>query len=716
MNDIFEGCDFLTFPGCEAALTRTVFTAEKVKSARLDITGLGYFEAYINGKAVSGDKYAPAMSDYEKRDLTGTHMPTHDELSHRIYYLSYDVGELLTDGENVLGVHVGAGWYGQTKSRNEGMPFWGDNMLVFILTLTAEDGGHIYIRSSAENTVWKPSYILETQLYFGEYHNMRKYEDGWNRPGFTENGWCKPVLRQRPDAVIQKADFPSDRVISHIIPEAVYSFGDTKIYDLGRYAAGYAVICFNDSAWMNDTASVRYADERKADGSLEFHYCGSEARMQKDYFAYNDECECRELYPHFTWHAGRYFEVTGRADVLRFEEVHTDIRQVSSFTSDNETLNWIFNAYVLTQKTNIHGCIPSDCPHRERLGYTGDGQLTCGAVMSVFDAREMYRKWMRDILDCQDKKGGHVQHTAPFYGGGGGPGGWGGAICIVPYRYYKFYGDKSLLADSYSGMKAYLGYMECHSENGIVVRGEKGGWCLGDWCPPHNDVKIPEKFVNTYFYIKCIDITAKTAGLLGFEDEKTHWENESKRVRARFNECFYDENTGSYCGGIQGADAFALDISEGTEKTLQNFTEKYEKQNGFDTGIFGTDLTVKMLFKHGYADAAIRLLTNETENSFYNMKKHGATTLWENWDGCDSRCHPMFGAVVRYFFEYILGIQKTGDGCYTVSPIVTDRLKSFSGTYGTPDGSISVLVHTDESGKRKTEIANTGNIIVREKL
>ena len=111
--------------------------------------------------------------------------------------------------------------------------------------------------------------------------------------------------------------------------------------------------------------------------------------MQRDTFIYDDGKDMNEFYPHFTWHSARYAEVTGRAYIKEFRVIHSDIPRITDFCCGNETLNWIFDAYVRTQLDNIHGCIPSDCPHRERLGYTGDGQLTCKAVMSVFDARKM---------------------------------------------------------------------------------------------------------------------------------------------------------------------------------------------------------------------------------------------------------------------------------------------------------------------------------------
>ncbi len=716
-SEIFNNCSWLTFPGMDAVLTRTAFSGEDIKEATLYITALGYFEAFINGERVSDEHFIPAMTDYEKRDLSKIHMPIFDTLSHRIYYHKYNITASLTNGKNILATHIGAGWYGQHESPNEGMPYWGDNTLVFSIELTDNNGNVTFINSSSDNTKSRRSYILETSLYYGEYHDARYYPLNWKTAEFDDSLWENSKVRTAPDTVLEECFFPSDKVIRTIEPKVIYEFGDRKIYDIGELAAGYAVLVFEDSARDNERATLRYADELNEDGSLQFHYTGGTSRMQRDHFVYDMRAKGQEFHPHFTWHAARYIEVTGICHLTEYRVIQSDIKKTSDFDCNNETLQWIFDAYVKTQNANIHGCIPSDCPHRERLGYTGDGQLTCGAVMSVFDAKEMYKKWMADIRDCQDKVGGHVQHTAPFYGGGGGPGGWGGAAVIVPYRYYKFYDDVSVLEESYDSMKAYLKYMVNHCEDGIVTSEEKGGWCLGDWCPLGNKVTIPEAFVNTYFLAKCAEMTAETAEILGFNEDIAVYKKLAEDSKEALIKHYFNEDTSCFCEGKQGADAFALDIGLGNEETKKKFIEKYEKLLTFDTGIFGTDLVIRMLFKFGRGDIAYKMLVNKEITSFYNMKKHGATTLWENWDGCDSRCHPMFGAIVEYFFSEILGIKRYEDKAgykeITIKPANIPDLKNVKGTMRTKWGNITVDICTDENGNRNIKTEVTGEITVK---
>ena len=231
--------------------------------------------------------------------------------------------------------------------------------------------------------------------------------------------------------------------------------------------------------------------------------------------------------------------------------------------------------------------------------------------MTCFDAESMYRKWIRDIADCQDIFNGHVQHTAPFYGGGGGPGGWGGAMVIVPYAFYKHYGDKALLEKYYPNMLNYLDYMENHSEKGLVVREELAGWCLGDWCSPKDKNLIPEPFVNTYFYLKTIKMTIEIADIIGKPNKELKARYE--KVKKAFVDKYYDKKTCTFYKSTEACDAYGFDLGLGNEKTLKAIVDKYEKLGEFDTGIFGTDILIRTLCENGHKDLAFKLLTSEKE-------------------------------------------------------------------------------------------------------
>ncbi len=419
-------------------------------------------------------------------------------------------------------------------------------------------------------------------------------------------------------------------------------------------------------------------------GQLESHY------MHAQRWQLVSDGRGRTVHPRFTWYGFRYFVVQGEAEVVCAAVIHTDIPAASSFRSASPVMNWLYEAYVRTQLDNLHGGIPSDCPHLERRGYTGDGQLTAETALLTLDHRTTMRKWMRDILDCQDESSGHVQNTAPYHRCGGGPGGWDIAIINVPLTYYRQYGDKEPLAQMYAGMVKYLDYLDMHSERELVVSDRAGEWCLGDWCTP-DPIRLPPPFVNTYFKVKALDTMCEIDGILG-KEENPDWRKRRQRACEAIMQTYYDADTHDFAGNIQGANAFALDIGLGDETTLKHFFERYEALGSYDTGIFGTEIVTRLLGEKGRCDLEYRLLTSEKPNSFGSMMHTGATTLWEYWSDCEyqrSLNHPMFGAAVKQLFYDALGLrQKSESGWRSVhiEPKMTSLLPFAEGHITTPLG------------------------------
>ncbi len=667
----------------EAVLFRNDFSfPASIEHVGLRILTHGFLEVWLNGTRVSDDLFVPAWTNYNAQDFSRLNYPIHDTFCHRSYFLDYDLTAAAKEGVNAFAVHIGDGWYGQWESGNEGILPYGEKKLCFALTVRAKDGSET-VFTSGDGGVFCPSFILKTGMYYGEEHDLRLLDsDFFVRP--LSHPACRPVKPvERPYTLVQKQPCPPDRVLRRIEHPAVLSvFGDRTIYDLGENVTGFAVLQFKDGARKNDRATVRYAENLHADGSLNFDSTGGSHRLSVDTFRAGAKGSRDVLLrPHFLWHAGRYVEVTGNAEMLYFCVAASDVPVTAAFRSSDPVLNWLFDAYIRTQQGNIHTCVPSDCPHRERLGYTGDGQLTAAAVMTMFDAKALYRKWMRDIADCQDIHTGHVQHTAPFYGGGGGPGGWGCAIVEVPYQFWKFYGESSVLVQYYPNMIKYLDYMQAHCDDHLVMREEPEGWCLGDWCTPDrytHGVRIPEPFVNTYFYIRSLRRVQTVAPLIGKQADLPLLQAREEAAVQALCSRYFDPATGSFCGGVCGADAFALDLGLGDSRTKENLLQHYRTLGTFDTGIFGTPLVVKALFRLGLADDALRLLTNRGDASFYNMMQSGATTLWEMWHNEESSNHPMFGAAAQYLFCYILGIRQPADGAgfseITIDPVPAQSL------------------------------------------
>ena len=687
-NTVFDSCSWLEFAGEDAVLYKRCFTLPKIKSAKLTICGLGFFELFFNGKRYNDDLFVPAFSNYEKQDMSKYIYPIYDTLTNRIYYMEYDVTSALKEGKNCMGVHIGAGWYGDHIGKREGVDRYGQIKLCYRLDITTADGQNQSLVSD-QNGGFIKSFVTRPSIYFGEHQDLRLYDADWScyREGESlySGKEVKPV-----NAVLCRQDFPADREIKRLYPVLIKAVADKKIYDIGENTSGYAVLKFSDTAVEGDAVSVAYSEILDEELMPDYSTVENECI---DIFIYSKKAKELPLYPKFSFKAGRYIEVTGKAEVEYFSVVHSPMPITAEFDSSDESLNWLFDAFIRTQCANTHNYIPSDCPHREKLGYTGDGQLCCRAVMTCFDAKTLYKKWLVDIADSQDRFNGHVQHTAPFRGGGGGPGGWGGAIVFVPMAYYDFYGEKSVLEDFLPKMEKYLEYMESCCENGIVVREEKGGWCLGDWCTPES-VAIPPEFVNTYFLIKAYNETARAAVLLGLSDKALLLSKRADEHKSALCQGFYDESKKSFCDGIQGADAFAVDIDLNAKSVFETLCKKYELAESFDTGIFGTDVLIRCLFRNGRADLAIKLLTSKKEASFYTMLKSGATTIWETWSGKRSNNHPMFGAVVEYLFSDLLGIRKSDVGqgldSYSFAADYDSPLEYVRGSISTPFGKIKL--------------------------
>ena len=644
--------------GCEAPLFRRSFwldRTERFKSARLEICGLGYFLFYINGKRISDQELMPAMTNYASVLGCETTYPVWEERSaHRCRYLSFDLLPYLKAGENVLAVRLGNGWYHQTERIAEGKFVFGLPKLWFELTLTDADGRQEWIESDRQ-TLWHPGGLLKNNLFLGEVRDLRKEPEGWQDPGADLSGWKPAQPVHAPETLLEEQTCPPDRVIRKLYPILIGEHDGRKIYDCRENIAGRVVLsCLGKKG---ECITVRHAEELAADGTLDFESAGGSDQLQQDHYICDGRIQT--LHPLFCWHGFRYFETEGSCEVLCAEVIHTDVAVTRSFSCSDPVLNWLYEAYIRTQLDNYHGCIPSDCPHRERLGYTGDGQLTAETAMLLLDTKELYRKWYQDILDSQGAETGHIPHTAPFLGGGGGPGGWGCAVYQVPLAWAKIYGDDSLLVQGYDAILRWFDYMDAHSEKGLVVREEEGGWCLGDWCFPASEEKeqLPEAFINTFYYLhglqEMMQISEKMNNKLPIR-----FAEREKNVKNAFLDAYFDPETEDFCEGRAAGNAYGLALGLGDERTKKHLVEKYEALERFDTGIFGTSMLLEQLFSIGAGDLAVRLLTNDSEAaSFAHMKRNGATTLWERWDGRESHNHPMFGACVRLLFTQILGIR-----------------------------------------------------------
>lgn len=682
-NEIFRGAKWIApCRPAAAPVTRRRFTLTHVPAAAtLYVTGLGYFRASLNGAPLGDELFEPPASDYFRRPFTHTLYPCRDRFTHRTYYRTFDAAPYLRAGDNVLEIQCGGGFFVQTERVAEGEMTYSDRTQC----LFALEADGVRIVSDGSET-WSESPIRACSLFIGEEIDAR----------FSDTSEFPVTEAPLTDTILTPEDGCPDRIISTREPALLGVVDGRRIYDAGENVSGFVRI--RTHAPAGERITLRFAENLAPDGSLDFATTGAqhtgtsgEKQIMRDTFIANGAHVCFE--PSFVWHAFRYFDAEGEIDSAEVCVVHAATPVTSTFTCDNEGMNFLYDAFLRTQLNNLHGSIPSDCPHRERLGYTGDGQVCAPAAMLLLDCRPLYRKWIRDILDCQDPDTGHVQHTAPFQGGGGGPGGWGAAVVTVPFAYYKQYGGDGVLAGAYPAMQRWFSYMESRSENGRIVREEEGGWCLGDWCFLPSG-KLPEPFVNTALYARALTMLLRIARTLGDTASIPAYEAAKERALAAVRE--------DYASLRENGAAMTLAAVLGMESPARA-AAFYDALGHLDTGFLTTDLLFPLLWENGYADTAARLLSSEEAGSFLYMKRHGATTIWERWTG-GSHDHPMFGACARTLLTGMLGIRQTEDSAgweeIVLAPVLPSSMLRASGSIVTPRGEIAVFLSRTESGVR----------------
>lgn len=663
-------------------ILRSTFQVSGLKKATLRILGLGFFHGYLNGKPISQDEFLPLATDYCRIE----NFPVNEELTgHRIYVPEYDVTDLLADGTNVLSIHFGGGWF--TTNEKPWHPDHSTPKAIYRLTLETASGTQEIV--SSEQDKISGSFVKGYHFFTCEHHDYREFDDTVFSVDYDDHLWPCAQLAAPLETEYLFTDCPPDRVQETREVTCLRKDGPESCYDTGLNTSFLPLLKLNGPA--DSKVTVLFSEERNPDGTPDMNY-----HFHQTFSAISDGTG-RTVRPLFTWFAFRYFKVVGEAEVLGVLPVHTNVSVTSSFHCDNDTLNWLYQAYLNTQLSNMHCGIPSDCPHIERKGYTGDGQLTCHAVMNTMDAKAFYQKWIEDIGDCQDIRTGHVQYTAPYFHCGGGPGGWGCAIIEVPYQYYKHYGDDKPLHRLYGQMRRYFDYLDAHSNRDLVISDQPGNWCLGDWCAPES-IMIPAPYVNNYFYIKSLNRMIEIAHITGHEADIPSYEQKISVLTEAINSAYYNIDLINYVGNRQGASAFAVDLGIGSQQVYESMVDYYRNLEYYDTGIFGTDILTRVLFEHGDGDLAVQLMSSTASVSFDGMRKAGATSIWENWSNAvwdRSHNHPMFGAVVAYLFDYILGIQaKNGSAGYQevlIAPVIPDSLNHASGHRTLPSGEVRVM-------------------------
>ena len=630
---------------------------KKIEHAIVYVSGLGFYELSINGKKIGDQVLAPAVSNYDKRTLKNLLYPYDDQSTQRVYYNTFDVTSNINPNANAIGIQLGNGWYNQRDRTVEGKMWYDVPKLIFQMEITYTDGTSEVIGSDNK---WKTSNgpLLKDGIFTGEKYDARLELGAWNKPVYNDSKWKYSIFVKPPAGPLHSQTAPFDKVLRTLTPvfdgqvkDSVYS------YHLDETVAGWAALRVKGKA--GSVIKIRYISEE-----------GEDYGQYDQYILKGNDIENWE--PKFTWHAFRKIEVYSKDVILdsksiQVKDVYTDVASNGIFECSNPFINKINTAYLTTQKANFHGNISSDCPHRERLGYTGDGQVAMESALLSFDMAQFYKKWLIDMDDARNHKTGFVTHTAPFGGGGGGPA-WGSAYVIMPWFYFSYHNDTTILKRHYSGMKQWIAYLKTRTnENGLVTKEEPDGWCLGDWCTP-SDIKLPEPLVNTAYFYHVTDLMTKVASILGNSVDESEFSSLALKIKIDFNKAYYKTSTKTYWEGRQGADVFALafglvpqDQYDGVFNSLLNHLAKLNYH--FDTGILATPLLLKVLSANDRDDLAYKIMNQKDKPGFGYLLDSKNSTLWEEWNGGGSHSHPMFGSVIEWLYSGIAGIrQDTAQG------------------------------------------------------
>lgn len=642
-------------PHQPSPLFRRSFSIDrKVASAKAFFTGLGLFELYLNGEKVGDDVLTPnetLTGVREGLDKTGIPLDANFR-DYRVLYLCYDITDLLRSGENVAGAMLGNGFY-DTKSHWV-MPY-GTPRLFGQIMITYEDGTTEVIGTD-ESWLSHEGPIVKNDMWEGEVYDATREVPGWCSPGMRPDIlWQSAVQRKAPEGKLCAHLSVTDRVMETAAPKSIEKNPDGSWHvTFPEYVSGWVRLS-GINGHHGDTIRVVHHAETAGNGD----------------YVYICKGTGNESYaPRFTWYSFPDVTVTGfpgelTSDNICAEVVYSDVETTGHFNCSNELFNKINHIWWRSQTDNMHLGAASDCPHRERGPYTGDGQCACVTVMHNLDGTAFYTKWVRDMSDCQDVVSGYVPNGAPWHTGCGGGVAWGAAMNIIPWEFYLHYGDLDMLADNYFQMTEQVRHMRSWiTEDGIMnqkmPREKEGGiyWMnLGDWLPPHELPK--DELVHTFYLWKCTDYTARAARALGKTADAARYATQAEEIKAAFHRHFYDAEKCSY--GENGSNVMALrmgvpaDVRDKVVETLRN--EILASGCHLNTGICGTQMFFETLADNGLNDLAFEAMNKRDFPSFGWWIEQGATTTWEQWDGRNSRNHPMFGGALTWFYRKLAGME-----------------------------------------------------------
>ncbi|MFS8501848.1 MAG: family 78 glycoside hydrolase catalytic domain, partial [Caldicoprobacter sp.] len=653
----FEG-DLSETQACP--MMRRVFEVYgKVRSARIYATSLGLYELHLNGKRVGDFFFTPGWTSYNKR----------------LQYQTYDVTEMLKEGQNAIGVILGNGWYKGDLTWEGRRNIYGDRLAALIqMHIIYEDGREQVVVSDRS---WKASTgpILMSEIYHGEIYDARLEKPGWDEANYDDSDWYDVEELDKPKDIIVAQEGPPVRIVQQIKPVAILTTpaGET-VLDMGQNMVGWVRFAVEGPA--GSKVVLQHAEVLDKDGN----FYTANLRSAKQTIEYILKGDGREVFePHFTFQGFRYVklvEYPGQPSLDDFVGmvVHSDMELTGSFECSNPLVNRLQQNILWSQKGNFVD-VPTDCPQRdERLGWTGDAQVFIRTACFNMNVASFFTKWLKDLKADQLSDGG-VPFVIPDVLGEDrhSSAAWGDAAVICPWTIYLCYGDKKILEEQYDSMKAWVEYIRKQGDNEYLWN---TGFHFGDWLGL--DAKEGSyvgataiDFIATAFYAYSTKLLVKAAKVLGKSEDVEEYSKLYENIVDAFRKEFVTP-TGRLAVPTQTAHVLALMfdlVEEKDRKRTVDTLVDYIKKNEYHltTGFVGTPYLCHALSQNGYSDVAYKLLLQTDYPSWLYQVTKGATTIWEHWDGIkpdgsfwspdmNSFNHYAYGSIGDWLYRVVAGI------------------------------------------------------------
>ncbi|MDO4648805.1 MAG: family 78 glycoside hydrolase catalytic domain [Eubacteriales bacterium] len=733
-----------------AVSMRKTFEAKKdVVKARLYITSHGIYDAKINGREVTDSLLNPGFTTYNKR----------------IQYQSFDVKDLLQES-NAIHVTVADGWYKGKIAFGRGCEYGEVPGLLMELHIWYADGSKDVI---VTDDSWKYSYdgpVRKADLFYGELYDARNVDGDPSLVFYEDDWWKKVLVRDKPDETLEAQSYPLAKVFEHVTAKRIWTSpkGETLV-DFGQNFAGILEVRIHGE--KGEEIVFDHGEELDPEGNY-FYTLENSTQPQKDTYICNGDDE--EVFkPKFTYHGFRYVRVTGGKDWKKEQftalAISTENPVTGSFSCSDPSLNQLqHNIYWSQRSNNI--TIPTDCPTREKAGWTGDVVVYGASALYNQQMTEFYKSWLKSIR-VEQYENGHILGTVPQINcyisqTSGGSLGWGDVILTLPWQLYELYGDKTVLEDNYEAMGKWLSAMKAAayelptpyntvaapqvdvtSMTGRQLDNQhyliNSGFHFGDWIIPSvvneqgftdgpMSAYLTMNYADTALLAHISDLYAKISRLLGHTDNAEIYEAYGKRVREAFAE-EYVTSEGKLGQEMQGNYILALKYHMVSGEMAVKFAERLKEliaANGYrlDTGFMSTPHLLDVLCDYGYEDVAWKVLFQRQCPSWLYEVDHGATTMWENWDairvdGQRNECsfnHYAFGCVGDFLYRRVLGIQNAGLAYdeIRIAPEYHVPLTEVSGSYMSARGNIELTWGKVEQGYfiKGSIPANTKAVIV----